>query len=152
MENKFVRGKVKWGEGETLQIFLWMHALQGNSRICLICHLKVMRKEWRFRRSDELCKQVKTLSEKLVYFIVVTRIDSALICSNIQVCDVMVEYNNSSTYSIWTPPFNNCKDFPRSLNGESIRASYLVYKFDKQIARCNNSPIKILSCLNSHMY
>jgi len=32
----------------------------------------------------------------------------------------------------------------RSLNGESGRASHLVYKFDKQIARCNNSQIKIL--------
>jgi len=52
-----------------------------------------------------------------------------------------------------TPPFNqahfesltNCKDFPRSLNGESGRASNLVYKFHKQIARCNNSQIKILN-------
>jgi len=33
--------------------------------------------------------------------------------------------------------------FPRSLNGESGRASNPVYKFDKQIARCNNSQIKI---------
>jgi len=52
--------------------------------------------------------------------------------------------------SVWTPPFNlapfksltNCKDFPRSLNGESGRASHLVYKFDKQIARWNNSQDK----------
>jgi len=34
------------------------------------------------------------LSQKLVYFIIVTRIHSALICSKIQVYDVMVEYNN----------------------------------------------------------
>jgi len=39
----------------------------------------------------------------------------------------------------------NCKDFPRSLNGESGRASHLVYKFDKQIARRNNSQMKILN-------
>jgi len=31
---------------------------------------------------------------KLVYFIIVTRIHSALICSKIQDYDVMVEYNN----------------------------------------------------------
>jgi len=63
-------------------------------------------------------------------------------------------------YSIWTPPFNltpfkssnNCKYFPRFLNGESGRSSHLVYKIGKQIARCNNSQIKILICLNSHMY
>jgi len=30
--------------------------------LCLIRHLKGIRKKWRFRRSDELCKQVKTLS------------------------------------------------------------------------------------------
>jgi len=36
-------------------------------------------------------------------------------------------------------------DLPRSLNGESGRASHLVYKFDKQILRCNNSQIKILN-------
>ena len=59
---------------------------------------------------------------------------------------------NSSTL-IWTSPFNiapfnsitNCKDFPRSFNGESGRDSHLVYKFDEQIARCNNSQIKILN-------
>jgi len=39
----------------------------------------------------------------------------------------------------------NSKDFPRCLNGESGCASHLVYKFDKQIARCNNSQIKILN-------
>ena len=32
------------------------------SRICLICHLKGIRKKWRIRRSDELCKQVEILS------------------------------------------------------------------------------------------
>ena len=31
------------------------------------------------------------------------------------------------------------------LNGELGRASHLVYKFDKEIARCNNSQIKILN-------
>jgi len=36
----------------------------------------------------------------------------------------------------------NFKDFLRSLNGESGRASHLVYK---QIARCNNSHIKIFN-------
>jgi len=48
--------------------------------------------------------------------------------------------NTAINSSIWTPPFNlatfkslaNCKDFPLSLNGESGRASHLVYKFDKQ--------------------
>jgi len=41
---------------------------------------------------------------------------SALICSKIQVYDVMVGYNSSFLYSIWTPPFlapfksfTNCK-------------------------------------------
>jgi len=56
-------------------------------------------------------------------------------------------------YPIWTPPFSlapfesltNCKGFPCSLNGELGRASHLVYKFDNQIARCNNSQIKILN-------
>ena len=33
----------------------------------------------------------------------------------------------------------------RSLSGESGRALHLVYKFDKHIARCNNSQIKILN-------
>jgi len=55
-------------------------------------------------------------------------------------------------YSILTPPFNlapfksltYCKDLPHSVNGESRRASHLVYKFDKQIANCNNSHIKIV--------
>jgi len=63
----------------------------------------------------------------------------------------MIEYNKF-LYSIWTPPFSlapykslsNCKDISHSLDGESGRASHLVYKFDKQIARCNNSQIKIL--------
>jgi len=64
----------------------------NTSRICLIRHLKGIRKTWRFRRSDELCKQVKILSEKLVYFIIVTRIHCALICSKIQVYDVVVEH------------------------------------------------------------
>jgi len=80
---------------------------------------------------------------------------SALICSKIQVYDVMVEYNNYS--SIRTHPFNlapfkslNWKDFPRSLNGMSGRAWHLVSKLDKQIATCNNSQIKILNlfCLD----
>jgi len=65
----------------------------------------------------------------------------------------MVECKNDILYSSWTPPFNltsfksltSCKDFMRSLNGESGRASPLVYKFDKQIARCNNSQINILN-------
>jgi len=71
---------------------------------------------------------------------------SALICSKIQVYDVMVGYNSSFLYSIWTPPFlapfksfTNCKDFPRSLNGESDRGSHPVCKFGKQIARCSNT-------------
>jgi len=65
----------------------------------------------------------------------------------------MAEYNNQFLYSICTPPFNlepfesltNCKDLPRSLNGESGHASHLVYKFDQQIARCNIFQIKILN-------
>jgi len=65
-----------------------------------------IRKKWWIRRSDELCKQVKTLSYKLVYFIIVTRIHRALICSTIQVYAVMVEYNNYFFNSIWTPPFD----------------------------------------------
>jgi len=36
----------------------------------------------------------KTLSQKLVYFIMITRTHSALICSKIQVYDVMIEYND----------------------------------------------------------
>jgi len=32
------------------------------SRICLIRHLKGIRKKWRIRWTDELCKQVKTPS------------------------------------------------------------------------------------------
>ena len=64
------------------------------SRICLIRHLKGIRKKWPLRRSDELCKQVKTLPQKLVYFIVLTRTRSAFICSKIQVHDVMVQYSN----------------------------------------------------------
>jgi len=55
---------------------------------------------------------------------------SALIGSKIQVDDVMVDYNSSTLSGL-----------PRSLNGESGRASHLVYKFDKQYARCNNSQI-----------
>ena len=57
-------------------------------------------------------------------------------------------------YAIWTPPFNQApfksliNDFPCSLNEESGRASHLVHKFDKQIARCNNYQIKILSLLD----
>jgi len=39
----------------------------------------------------------------------------------------------------------NLYTFPRSLNGESGRASHHVYKFDKQIARCNNSQKKIVN-------
>jgi len=39
----------------------------------------------------------------------------------------------------------NFKDFLRSLNGELGRASHLMYNFDKQIARCNNSHTKILN-------
>jgi len=31
---------------------------------------------------------------------------SALICSKIQVYEVMVEYSNQFLCSIWTPPFN----------------------------------------------
>ena len=46
------------------------------------------------KRSDELCKQVKTLSQKLVYYTIVILIRSALICSNIQAYNGMVEYNN----------------------------------------------------------
>jgi len=69
----------------------------------------------------------------------------------------MVEYNNIFLYSIWTPPFNlapfkslaNYKNFTRSSNWESGRASHLVYKFAKQIARCNNSQIKILNLFES---
>jgi len=40
----------------------------------------------------------------------------------------------------------------RSLNGEWGCASHLVYKFDKQIARCNNSQIKILNLFECHTY
>jgi len=39
----------------------------------------------------------------------------------------------------------NFEDFLRSLNGESGRASHLLHRVDKQIARCNNSHIKILN-------
>jgi len=35
---------------------------QIHNRICLIRHRKGITKKWRFRRSYELCKQVKTLS------------------------------------------------------------------------------------------
>jgi len=62
------------------------------SRICLVRHLKGIRKKGRFRRSDEVCKQVKTLSQQLVYFIIVIRIHSAFICSKIQLYDVMFVY------------------------------------------------------------
>jgi len=34
------------------------------------------------------------IEARVLYFIIVTRINSALICSKIQVYDVMVEYNN----------------------------------------------------------
>ena len=51
-----------------------------------------IRKKWRCGWSDELYIQVKTLSWQLVYFIIVTRIHSAFICSKIQVYDVMVVY------------------------------------------------------------
>ena len=71
--------------------------------------------------------------------------------SKIQVMNLWL--NSTITSSIWTSPFNlapftsltNCKDFPRFFDLESCRASHLVYKFDKQIARCNNSQIKILN-------
>ena len=43
------------------QSLSWIHCIK-YSRICLICHLKGIRKKWRIRRSDELWKQVKTLS------------------------------------------------------------------------------------------
>jgi len=33
-----------------------------------MCHLKGIRKKWRIRWSDELLKQVKTLSQKLAYY------------------------------------------------------------------------------------
>ena len=49
----------------------------------------------------------------------------------------------------------NFKDFPRFLNGESGRASHLLYKFEKQIATCNNSQIKIVtvkSLFERHLY
>jgi len=42
---------------ETHRILQWYY-----SRICLICHLKGIIKNWRIRRTDELRKQVKTLS------------------------------------------------------------------------------------------
>jgi len=38
------------------------------SRICLIRHLKGIRKKWRIRRSDELRKQVKTLIEARILY------------------------------------------------------------------------------------
>jgi len=52
----------------------------------------------------------------------------------------------TSIYSM-TPlkSFTNCKNFPRSFNGESGSALHLVYTFNKQIARCSNSHIKILN-------
>jgi len=49
-----------------------------------------------FRRSDTLYKQLKTLSKKLVYFVIVIHVHSAFICHKLQVYDIMVEYNNSS--------------------------------------------------------
>jgi len=55
--------------------------------MCLIRHLK------RIRKSDDLGKQVKTPSQKLIYFIIVTRIHTAFTCSKIQVYGIMVEYN-----------------------------------------------------------
>jgi len=72
------------------EIFIFIH-----SRICLFRHLKRIRKKRRIRQSEELCKQVKTIIEaKLIYFIIVTRMHSALISSKIRVYDDMVEYNN----------------------------------------------------------
>jgi len=56
-------------------------------------------------------------------------------------------YLDSCIYCSIFEIFNKLKDFLRSLNGESGRASHLVYKFDKQIARCNNSHKKILNLL-----
>jgi len=38
------------------------HSTAKYSRISLIRYLKGIRKKWRIRRSDELCRQVKTLS------------------------------------------------------------------------------------------
>ena len=40
---------------------LRQNGLWNYSRICLIRHLKGIRKKWRIRQTDELCKQVKTL-------------------------------------------------------------------------------------------
>ena len=52
--------------------------------------------------------------------------------------------------SIWTLPFNQAPfksliNFSAFSQWEVGRASHLVYKFDKKIARCNNSLIKILN-------
>jgi len=38
------------------------------SRICLMRHLKRIRKKWRIRRTDELCKQVKTIIEARILY------------------------------------------------------------------------------------
>jgi len=43
----------------------------------------------------------------------------------------MVAFNNEFVCSIWTPPFNQAP-LGSQVNGESGRASHLVYKFDKQ--------------------
>jgi len=60
-----------------------------------------------------------------------------LICSNL-IEGVQIYPIDSDFIYIWLINF-----FPRSLNGESGRASNLVYKFDEQIARCNDSQIMI---------
>ena len=39
-----------------------LNGLTKYSRICLIRHIEGIRKKWRIRRSDQLCKQVQTLS------------------------------------------------------------------------------------------
>jgi len=88
---------------------------------------------------------VKTIIEARIVYrsISYTYIHSDLICSEIQVYDVMVEYN-SFLCSIWTLPFNQAPP-TISLDVKSGCASHLVYKLNKQIARCNNSQIKILN-------
>ena len=75
--------------------------------MCLIFHLRGMRK------IDFLGKHAKILSWKLVYFIISTWMHSALICSKIQVSDVMVEYNNYSPtlsgvldLTLWEPGYD----------------------------------------------
>jgi len=51
---------------------------------------------------------------------------------------------------MWTPPFiqapfKSLTNFPTFSQWGVGSASHLVYKFDKQIARCNNSQIKIFN-------